>query len=223
MNRFLLLATTLFAPVFIFAMEPTEYKAPEGLVTHREKIRTLHLATYLMLTDFHPKTEKSTKELANVLTQMNNLRLSRPPVEPQEVGFFILKKNPPISFVESFITPFSFTPHPETISIFFKRIADYNTIIGKQALVAPNESEACNYLKAQKIAGVIEKNAHCGIIISQQIINENTVPTPESVDVVAFAQLAQDIAKILKYTDKERRWSTRLIYHHELNGKIGAV
>ncbi len=223
MNRYALVITLLI-PNLIHSMELAEpkYVTSENIITHRKLVHALCSSTYLMLAEFKPQLQ-SVNALVNVIDQMNSLKLAQPPIRETEIGFFILKKNPTLTFVESLKKSFSCTPDPAVASVFFSRLAAYNDDIGKKALVSPNAIQASNYLKAQNIERIVAKNADRGIVIPQQIIDEMTIPAPGSVGVSEFLQLMHDIANIIKDSPEDTLLSAESIYHNELNGKAPMV
>jgi hypothetical protein len=223
MNRYALVITLLISNL-TYSMELAEpkYVMSENIITHRKHVHALCSSTYLMLADFKPQLQ-SVSALVNVIDQMNSLKLAQPPIRETEIGFFILKKNPTLTFVESLKKPFSVIPNPAAASIFFSRLAAYNDEIGKKAFVSPNAIQASNYLKAQNIDRIVAKNAERGIIIPQQIIDEMIIPAPGSVGVSEFLQLMHDIADIIKDNPEDTLLSAESIYHNELNGKASAI
>ncbi len=223
MNRYAL-AITLLLPNFIHSMELAEskYIIPQNILTHRERVRIIYESTHRMLTDFKPD-EKSAPHLICVINQMNSLKLAEPPIKENEIGFFILKKNPSLPLVESFKQALSVAPNNATISIFFARLAAYNDEMSKKSFVSPNPIQASNYLRSLTTDRIVTKNAERNIVIPQQTINENIIPAPGSVGVSEFLQLMNDIADILNDTPEDAELSARLIYHNELNGRGSAV
>jgi hypothetical protein len=217
------LTTILASPFLIQAMDEPEYKIPQAMISHHESVTNLCNTTLLMLKEFKADDSTSVTKLVNVVSQMQSLKLTCPPISERDMGFFFYKKNPKLNFLDSFKTPFTAVPNNIRVSVFFAHLDQYHSNLGKKVLVSPNKETVFNYLTQQKINGIVAKNALRGLAIPEQTIKELVIPAPSSVGITEFVALTRTIEDFLNDSPEEILYTAKLFYHEELKGNKSPV
>jgi hypothetical protein len=218
-KRTAFLAMIAISPCLMQAMDESEYKIPQAIVTHRKEAMQLCNASYFMLQNFKAHEKNSLSKLVKVVDQMQNLKLACPPVLEREIGFHIYYTNPKLDFMDSLKSPFSPVANNIKASVFFAHLQQYHADLSQKGFVSPNKTTVFNYLKQQKIDAIVTKNAQRGLIIPEQTVKEMTIPAQGSIGIIQFAALAHTIEDFLRDSPEEMHHTIELFYHNELTGQ----